>query len=121
MQHNNPEFWIDMNLPPSLAIWMEDNFNVAAKSFVELNFHTTEDEEVFRKASLSPSVIVITTKDYDFVKISNEPCGRPRVLYLNIGNVTNNQIKEILRIHFPQALKILKETNQTLVEISISL
>ena len=45
-------------------------------NLLELNFHTTEDAEVFKKASLYPSVIVITTKDYDFVKISNEPGGR---------------------------------------------
>jgi predicted nuclease of predicted toxin-antitoxin system len=121
MQHNNLEFWIDMNLPPAIAVWLADNFNVAAKSFVELNFHTTEDAAIFKKASLHPSVIVITTKDYDFVKILNELGGRPRVLYLNIGNVTNNQLKEILSIHFSQALKILTETDQVLVEISNSL
>ncbi|MEP7143617.1 MAG: DUF5615 family PIN-like protein [Ferruginibacter sp.] len=106
MLHNNLEFWIDMNLPPSLAAWLTDNFSVVAKSFVELNFQTTEDAEVFKEASLYSSVIVITTKDYDFVNISSEPGGRPRVLYLNIGNVTNKQLKEILRIHFSQALKI---------------
>jgi predicted nuclease of predicted toxin-antitoxin system len=118
MQHNNLEFWIDMNLPPSLAIWLTDNFNVVAKSFVELNFHTTEDAEVFKRASLYSSVIVITTKDYDFIKISNELDGKPRVLYLNIGNVTNKQLKEILSTHFSQALKILTETDQILVEIT---
>lgn len=118
MQYSNLEFWIDMNLPPALAGWLTENFNVAAKSFVTLNFHTTEDEEVFKQASLYPSVIVITTKDYDFVKISNEAGDGPRVLYLNIGNITNKQLKEILRIHFSLALKILTETNQTLVEIN---
>lgn len=118
MQHNNLEFWIDMNLPPALAVWLAENFNVAAKSFVELNFHTTEDVDVFKHAALYPSVIVITTKDYDFVEISNRPGGGPRVLYLNVGNVTNSQLKEILKKHFSLALKILTETNQSLVEIN---
>ena len=80
MQHINLEFWIDMNLPPALAGWLSQNFGIAAKSFVELNFQTTEDAEVFKQVCLHPSVIVHTTKDYDFVKISNEPLGKSRIL-----------------------------------------
>ena len=38
MQHSNLEFWIDMNLPPALAGWLSQNFGIAAKSFVQLNF-----------------------------------------------------------------------------------
>ena len=80
MQHSNLEFWFDMNLPPALAGWLSQNFGIAAKSFVQFNFQTTEDVEVFKKVSLHASVIVLTTKDYDFVKISNEPLGKPRIL-----------------------------------------
>lgn len=38
MQHSNLEFWIDMNLPDALAGWLSQNFGIAAKSFVQLNF-----------------------------------------------------------------------------------
>lgn len=47
MQHSNLEFWIDMNLPDALAGWLSQNFGIAAKSFVQLNFQTTENAEVF--------------------------------------------------------------------------
>lgn len=79
--------------------------DVAATSFIQLNFNTTEDEIVFKQAALHPPVIEITTKDYDFVKISNELGSKPGILYLNIWNVTNNELKEILKKHFSQALK----------------
>jgi predicted nuclease of predicted toxin-antitoxin system len=42
----------------------------------------------------------------------------PKVLYLNIGNVTNKQLKEIFDKHFEDAIKIFSKTNQQLVEIS---
>ncbi len=51
MQVQNLEFWIDNNLPPKMADWLQIDFNVSAKSFQELGFQTTEDREVFRKAS----------------------------------------------------------------------
>ena len=40
MQQNSLEFWIDVNLPPAMAIWIRDDFGMAAKSFKELNFDT---------------------------------------------------------------------------------
>jgi len=47
------------------------------------------------------------------------PGNLPKVLYLNVGNVTNRQLREIFENHFVEAIKILSKTNQQLVEITI--
>ncbi len=111
------EFWVDMNLPSCLADWINNEFKVTAKSFFELGYQTTSDLEVFKKASYNPNVIVITTKDYDFVDIKNEIGEKPKVLYLNIGNVTNKMLRQIFDLYFSDAFKILSQTTESLVEI----
>jgi predicted nuclease of predicted toxin-antitoxin system len=42
----------------------------------------------------------------------------PKVLYMNVGNVTNKQLREIFDKHFEEAIKLLSKTNQQLVEIT---
>lgn len=67
MQPNNFEFWIDLNLPPSLANWIITNHNMLAKSFVELGFLQTTDADVYKQALNHPNIIIITSKDIDFI------------------------------------------------------
>ena len=66
-----------MNLPSCLADWINIEFKVTAKSFFELGYQTTSDFEVFNNAANNPNVIVITTKDYDFVDLKNRQGGKP--------------------------------------------
>jgi predicted nuclease of predicted toxin-antitoxin system len=69
-------------------------------------------------AASNPYIVVITTKDYDFVEMTELPGSLPKVLYMNIGNVTNKQLKEIFDNHFSEAIKLLSKTNQQLIEIT---
>lgn len=117
-QPDSLEFWIDVNLPAILAEWIGKEYKLKAKTFRELNFDNTKDYEVFKTAAENPLVVVITTKDYDFVEMTKLPGNLPKVLYMNIGNVTNKQLKEIFDKHFPEALKLLSKTNQQLIEIT---
>ena len=95
-----------------------DEYKLKAKTFRELDFENTKDYEVFKQAALNPFVVVITTKDYDFVGMTELPNNLPKVLFMNIGNVTNKQLKEIFDNHFPEAIKLLSKTNQQLIEIT---
>ncbi|MGN6297270.1 MAG: DUF5615 family PIN-like protein [Ginsengibacter sp.] len=72
MQSDNLEFWIDVNLPPSMAIWIQDDFGCSAKSFKDLNFDKEQDVVVFTKAAKKLNTIVITTKDIDFKILAEE-------------------------------------------------
>jgi predicted nuclease of predicted toxin-antitoxin system len=62
MQPNNLEFWIDLNLPPAMEKWLQEDFQVSAKSFKELNFETEEDISIFKQASNRINTIVLRQK-----------------------------------------------------------
>ncbi|MEO8820062.1 MAG: DUF5615 family PIN-like protein [Ginsengibacter sp.] len=96
MQQSNLEFWIDVNLPPAMAIWIQEDFGIPAKSFKELNFDATQDVVVFATAAKRLNTVVITTKDVDFKYLAEEIAIRPKILYLNIGNTSNKMLKEII-------------------------
>ena len=117
MQEYNLEFWIDMNLPPAMAKWLIEDFNVAAKSFKELDFERADDSTVFKTAANKLGIVVITTKDVDFKNLSNEFGPPPKILYLNIRNVSNKVLKEIIYKHLTSILKTFTETNDSLIEI----
>ncbi len=76
-----------------MAIWLTEDFKVSARSFQELGFQTTEDIKIFRIAANKINTIIITTKDLDFVNLSNKISNLPKILYLNIGNISNKKIK----------------------------
>ena len=73
MQPDVLEFWIDINLPPFLAEWIINEFKYKVKTFRELGFEKTNDHQVFKKAANNLLVVVITTKDYDFVEMIKLP------------------------------------------------
>lgn len=95
MQPDNIEFWIDLNLPPKMAEWLKTDFNVAAKSFIELGFGETDDAEVYKIAAKTHNTIIITTKGIDFINLQSNIGSPPKILYLNIGNVSNKRLREI--------------------------
>jgi len=41
--------WIDAQLSPAIAFWIEDNFNVKAFALRDLGLRDAEDEEIFSK------------------------------------------------------------------------
>ena len=96
MQQNNLEFWIDVNLSPVMAICLIKDFAVSAKSFDEPNYSTEEDISVFKKAVKRFNTVVITSKDVDFKNLSEEIFPAPKILYLNVGNISNKALKQII-------------------------
>ena len=118
MQPNEIEFWIDLNLPPQMAIWLHDEFGVNAKSFKELHFEIVPDLEVYKIAAQKENKIIITTKDIDFSNYRKVAGAPPRILYLNIGNISNKNLKVLLHEKFPEILNLFLTTNDPLIEIS---
>lgn len=78
MLKNNLEFWIDMNLPPAMVVWIQEGFGITAKSFKELNFETEEGRVVFSIAAKRLNTIVITTKEVDFKNLAEDLISRPK-------------------------------------------
>jgi predicted nuclease of predicted toxin-antitoxin system len=117
-QLNELEFWIDLNLPPKLANWLIEGFNVKAKSFKDLLFTDMPDVEVYKIAAKKSNMIIITTKDIDFSNYQNIVGAPPRILYLNVGNISNRNLKLLIQERFAEILQLFLTTNEPLIEIS---
>jgi predicted nuclease of predicted toxin-antitoxin system len=51
--------WLDAQLSPQLAGWMEATFGIQCRHVRDLDLHDAEDPEIFKRASNS-GVVVMT-------------------------------------------------------------
>lgn len=107
-------FWIDAQLPPSLAAWLSETFGVNATALRDIGLRDAKDTEIFNAASLVG--IVIMTKDSDFVDLVSRLGTPPQILWVTCGNVTNQNLRRILTLTFPDALQLL-QAGESVVEI----
>ena len=108
-------FWIDAQLPPSLANWLVETFNVNATAIRDLGLRDAEDIEIFN-AARNPGTVIVS-KDSDFVELVTRLGPPPQILWLTCGNVTNRNLRLILSNTFAEALPML-EAGEAIVEIS---
>jgi predicted nuclease of predicted toxin-antitoxin system len=109
------KIWIDAQLPPTLARWLSEMFDVEATALRELGLRDAQDIEIFNAARAVNAVIL--TKDSDFVDLACRLGTPPQILWLTCGNVTNRNLQRILMITFPDALEQLRQ-GEAIVEIS---
>ena len=108
-------FWIYAQLPPNLANWLVESFNVNATAIRDLGLRDAEDIEIFN-AARSPGTVIVS-KDSDFVELVIRLGTPPQILWLTCGNVTNRKLQRILSNTFAEALRIIEE-GEAIVEIS---
>jgi len=101
--------WLDAQLPPKLALWIEFKFGIKTLPLRELGLRDAKDIEIFQKAK--EQNVVIMTKDRDFLELYFRFGSPPKVLLLNCGNITNNYLQEFLLDKLPIAFKLLDEKN----------
>lgn len=109
------KIWIDAQLPPTLADWLNHNFEVEASSLRELGLRDAKDIDIFESARIANAVIM--TKDSDFVDLVCRLGSPPQILWLTCGNVTNRNLRRLLRLTLPDALERLQQ-KEMIVEIS---
>ena len=113
------EFWIDVNLPSVMKTWIIEGFGVDAKSFLELGFETTDDVVIFNKASKKENIIIITTKDTDYIYLRNEKkTNSPKVLHINTGNISKADLKKLVYKCFENIIEIFTLTKHLIVELN---
>jgi len=66
-------------LPPQLAGWLSQTFNVEAYALRDLHLRDAEDEQIFQKARHQG--IVIISKDSDFVEMVLRLGAPPQLLW----------------------------------------
>lgn len=107
--------WVDAQLPPKLAAWLTDKFDVEAVAVRDVGLRDARDREIYRAAAEAGAVVI--TKDSDFVYLLRDPEPRPQVIWMTCGNTSNQRLEEILSRTLPAALRLLAQ-GEPLVEIS---
>lgn len=107
--------WIDAQMSPAIAAWINDNLAVNAVPVRALGLRDATDYEIFQAAKRDSAVVM--TKDSDFVLLLDRFGPPPQVIWVTCGNTSNARLKEILTSTLPQALELLKSGEQ-LIEIS---
>jgi predicted nuclease of predicted toxin-antitoxin system len=105
--------WIDAQLSPAIASWINSNFAVEARAIRDVGLRDAEDEEIFLAAKKANTVVM--TKDRDFVDLLDRLGAPPKIIWLTCGNTSNKRLQEILTTNLSAALDIL--ANDDLVEI----
>lgn len=98
---------LDANLSYKLVPWLKAELALDALHLVELRSLEMVDRDIFF-ATRSPENIILT-KDADFVDLVTQFGPPPRVVLLNVGNASNQLLREILRAQLPSALSILAQ------------
>ena len=117
MQLNEIELWLDMQLSPILAKWIQNNFGIKTFSSYELFINNEKDEVIFLNAKKKANVILVS-KDHDFVDMVDRLQPPPKLIWLTMGNCSNNQMKIILEKTLISAINELLSTPTTIIEIT---
>ncbi len=109
------EIWIDAQLSPSLALWINElNIGVTAHSIRALGLREADDVTIFQKAKLQGAVIM--SKDADFIRLLEKFGPPPQIIWITTGNTSNLYIREVLKKHFKTMLEMLGN-GEPLIEI----
>jgi predicted nuclease of predicted toxin-antitoxin system len=107
--------WLDAQLSPRLARWINQQFpGVTASALRDLGLRDADDSEIFQQAR-SAGVIVMT-KDRDFVDLQARLGRPPKIIWLTCGNTSEQALQVILVKHLQTAISLLSGTDD-LVEI----
>jgi predicted nuclease of predicted toxin-antitoxin system len=113
---NSRVTWVDAQLPPALARWLQTEHGTHALHVEELGLHRARDTEIFEAARAAAAPVAVITKDDDFARLLDRRGPPPQVVWLRCGNVTNRELRRIVLDAWPRALNLLA-AGEALVEI----
>ncbi|MGL6134162.1 MAG: DUF5615 family PIN-like protein [Prochlorococcaceae cyanobacterium] len=100
--------WLDAQLSPALANWITEQFTpIQALPVRELGLRNADDREIFAQARSAGAVVM--TKDRDFLHLLFEQGPPPQVIWLRVGNSSNQALQAVLLRTLEQALASLRD------------
>ena len=88
------QFIIDTQLPPKMALFLNDRGHDAFHTIEFPNGVLTKDEEIIKIAVSQNRIIV--TKDHDFLNHFLIKGPVPKILLIETGNINNNDLFELI-------------------------
>lgn len=108
------KIWFDAHLPESVASWLTQEYGVRAEHIFRLGLAEAEDEEIFLRAREAGALIL--TKDSDFEGLLTRLGPPPQVLWLTIGNTSNERLREVLEAAWENITDLVNK-GEPLIEI----
>lgn len=109
------EIWIDAQLSPALAAWINRTYDdIEAQSVRAVGLRDAEDEEIFHAARRAD--VIMMSKDSDFLNLLDRHGPPPKVIWITCGNTSNRRMRKILKQTFQPAVEML-EGEEIVVEI----
>jgi predicted nuclease of predicted toxin-antitoxin system len=106
--------WLDAHLPPALAKWLNESFDLQASTLSKLGLATMEDGALFFAAREAGAVIL--TKDRDLVDLVVRHGPPPQIMWITCGNTTNQALLASFRRQFWYCQELIR-SGEPLVEI----
>jgi predicted nuclease of predicted toxin-antitoxin system len=101
------KLWLDAQLPPSLAGWVNpQGLGLEAVAVRALGLRDALDPEIFQAARQANALVM--TKDRDFINLLEQYGPPPQVIWLRIGNSSNQALQETLATTLAPALNLLR-------------
>ena len=108
--------WIDAQLSPAIAAWINRNFkDIEAESVRAVGLRDALDREIFEKAR--EQKVIMMSKDNDFVKLIDQFGTPPKLIWITCGNTSNAKMRDILSKTLLKAIELF-EKGENIVEIS---
>jgi len=108
--------WIDAQLSPSLALWINQNFEgIEARSLRALGLRDALDMVIFQEAKKAG--VILMSKDEDFTQLLQTFGPPPSIILVTCGNTSNARMREILSRQLTFVLELIK-SGEPLVEIT---
>lgn len=109
------KLWLDAHLPPKLLPWLRKEFDLEADAVRDLGLREGKDHQIFAEARREHAIVM--TKDRDFVDLVERRGPPPQVLWLTLGNTSNQHLRGVLSRRLPAALSAL-ERGEPVVELT---
>jgi predicted nuclease of predicted toxin-antitoxin system len=107
--------WIDAQLSPSIAAWINRSFqNIQAQSVRSLDLQRADDNAIFDAAKKAAAVIM--SKDSDFLKLVDQFGTPPQIIWITCGNTSNSRMRAVLAKSLGKAVELIN-SGEPVVEI----
>lgn len=100
------KFLVDAQLPPALALWLREAGH-DAQAVREVGLREAEDADIWNRALKTGEVLI--TKDEDFPARAQQTDVSPVIVWLRIGNATNQVLREWFMPQLPQIIAWIKQ------------
>jgi predicted nuclease of predicted toxin-antitoxin system len=110
------EIWLDTQLSPIIAKWMNEYTGFTVKSSYTLQLHHVTDTAIYNNARATGNVIIIS-KDADFSELISRLGSPPKLITIKKGNCRSRELWDFIKPNIIKAVDLLISTDIDIIEL----